>query len=215
MSALTEFLQQVAGTGEQITIAYGGGSRPGEPRPLYIIACSESEFKAYEGDTRHVKTYKIPKVLWAEDSAGNHVTNEEEHLRSFRVTLPKFESLEEYAAHLRPEFEKAGWHIHSEPNLFGVGVYFKNGKPKKTPSVAIRYFDPKDEDDAFYTSTGMNDASLASGITGRERPWRVDSWRFKEGKTFKKLHAAMEVFVHEVRASDPKEAKGMFAGQRH
>ncbi len=50
-------------------------------------------------------------------------------------------------------------------------------------------------------------------ITGRERPWRVDSWRFKEGKTFAQLERAFAVFMTEARASDPTTAKLLWAGR--
>ncbi|MCX5807747.1 MAG: hypothetical protein NT010_17030 [Proteobacteria bacterium] len=49
-------------------------------------------------------------------------------------------------------------------------------------------------------------------LTGRERPWRVDSWRFKQGKSFGLLHSAVELFLTEVRESNPGLAKQMFAG---
>jgi hypothetical protein len=199
----------MAGTGEIITIAYGGGSRPGEARHLIVASCSDSDFRAYEEGSGQAKQYKIEKVLWAEDSFGRKITTKD-HVHTVKSALPKFEALEQYVNFLKKEFESAGWYVHHSDGLFGVGTFFKNGKPKKTPSVAISYIDRST--DLLWDLEKNDLAAVKKEPTGRERLWRVDSWRFKEGKTFGLLHSAIELFVEEVRASDPQQAKGMFAG---
>lgn len=212
MKDLVEFLQNAAQTGEVITVAYSGGSRPGESRALSVASCSETELRAYEGGGRIQKQYKVAKVLWAEDSSGRRVTSQQ-GVQAFQAALPVFESLQQYAEHLLSEFENAGWHVHQAADSFGVGTRFKNGTPKKTPSIAISFIDRSI--DAVWDLEANDLVEVKKEPTGRERPWRVDSWRMKEGKAFDVLHSAIELFVSEVRASDPQNAKGMWAGRRY
>jgi hypothetical protein len=94
--------------------------------------------------------------------------------------------------------------------MLGVGTYFKNGKPRKTPSVAVAFFDRST--DLVWDLEANRTVEVKREPTGSERPWRVDSWRLKEGKSFGLLHSAVEMFLSEVRASDPRRAKGMYAG---
>jgi len=209
MKELVVFLQAMAGTGEIVKIAYGGGSRPGEVRQLIIASCSDSDFRAYEEGSSQTKQYKIHKVIWVEDSHGRKITYKD-NVQFFESALPRFETLEEYVDLLKSEFESAGWYVYKSNDLFGVGICFKNGKPKKTPSIAIRYIDRSK--DLVWNLEKNDFIEIKKEPTGRERPWRVDSWQLKEGKSFSMLHSAMELFVNEVRASDLQQAKGMFAG---
>jgi hypothetical protein len=126
------------------------------------------------------------------------------------VRIPALDSLPAYADYFRAELEAAGWHVHQETHLLGVGGYFKNGKPKKTLSVAIQFMD-RSTDFEFDLETG-DFVEVKKISTGRERPWRVDSWRFREGKTYGRLGSAIEKFLEEVHASDAKDSKGMYAG---
>ena len=209
MEHLIALIRQAKANGEEITIAYGGGSRPGNARKLHVVSFSDTEMRAIEPGKRIPKLYKLYKILWIEDASGYRVVNKEGCLEE-KNTLPIFETLDKYVTILKPEFEAAGWFVH-EPGLhFGVGTYFKNGKPKKTPSIAISYFGT-DGDDEFDTDQNENAESFYIGYSG-ERPWRVDSWRFAQGRTFKHLDSAMKCFVTEVRESNPNEAKSMFAG---
>jgi hypothetical protein len=55
----------------------------------------------YETGILIQKQYKIAKVLWAEDSLGERIINEH-HVQEFQSALPIFETLQQYADHLRP-----------------------------------------------------------------------------------------------------------------
>jgi len=144
MKTLVGLLQNVAKTGETITIAYSGGSRPGQARQLIIASCSETDFRAYENGVSQSKQYKVAKILWAEDSSGIKITNDESVL-AFESTTPRFDTLQEYANFLKSDLESVGWYIYQEHDMFGVGTSFKNGQPKKTPSIAVRYIDRSDD----------------------------------------------------------------------
>jgi hypothetical protein len=209
MKQLLEFLNKVRQTGEVITVAYGGGSNPGSSRKLIIASCSDDSFRAFDETQRVAKSFKASKVLWIKDHFGNIVTNPEPVTES-APRAADLETLEEYVELLRERFLAQGWHIHQSENFFGVGGYFKNGKPKKTPSIAIAFFLPTTE--TVYDLDKDDFVEVERQITGRERPWRVDSHTQKQGKTFSKLQSAMEFFVSEVEDSDPNSDKGMYAG---
>jgi hypothetical protein len=209
MKKMVEFFLGKAGTGEIVTIAYGGGSHPGESRQLIIVSCSDTYFRAYEGSSHQPKQYKIEKVLWVEDSSGTKITSRD-NVQALESALPTFESFDQYADFLKKEFEHAGWYVYQSDDLFGVGTCFKDGKPKKTPSIAVSYINRSN--DIVWDLEKDDLVTVKKEPTGRKRPWRVDSWRFKEGRSFQSLHSAMELFVKEVRASDPQHSKGMFAG---
>jgi len=126
------------------------------------------------------------------------------------LTIPQYESISSFADEYRDTLAELGWHIHEEKDFFAVGGYFKNGKPRKTPSVAISFFDRSTEE--VFDGTINDFVEVNRELSGRERPWRVDSWRFREGKTFSLLQSALQLFLQEVRDSDHENSKGMFAG---
>ena len=211
MSQFIKMLQDAAGTGEIITVAYGGGSRPGQPRSLTVSSCTTTEVFIREVDNNTPKQYKLNKILWVEDSSGQRITSEE-NTQAFianppsspaQPTLPPLETLNQYAAYLRYELEQAGWHIHQGPNLLGVGTYLKNGKPKKNPVIAVTYQDRSVE--TVWDLEKNDFVTRQRETSARDRPWRVDSPHIS-GKTFSQLSRAMELFIAEVRASSPQQA---------
>jgi len=199
MKEIIDLLQTAVETGEVLTLAYGGGSNPGASRKLIISSCSGDSFRAFDEVQRIVKSFKIEKVLWVKDNAGNEISNEVAIIDPAKKT-PKLESLTDYVTLLRPKLDAAGWHIHESENFFGVGRYFKNGKPMKTPIVSIAYFLPTTE--LIYDLEEDDFIEVNKELTGRERPWRVDSHRLSQAKTFGVLHSAIEFFVAEIEATN-------------
>lgn len=206
---LLKMMKDNAGTGEIVTLAYAGGSRPGEAREVAIVSCDAEKAVIREPNSRFNKTYKFKRILWVEDRSGSRIYNEQPKENSQR-RLPILRSLRDYSDLLAPRYERGGWHVESTEDCLSVGTFFKNGKPKKTPSIAITFFDRTKEE---VWDDKIGDFKIVERrLTGRERPWRIDSWRFKEGKTYRGLDVAMEVFAAEVEESNPESAKGMFAG---
>ena len=119
------------------------------------------------------------------------------------------QALAYHAQPYRAELLAAGWHLYEEEG-FGISGRFKNGKPKKTPSVWIRYFDRSTENVLDLESGEF--VTITREFTRQPRPWRVDSWRFAEGKSLADLPAAFALFLEEAGASDPFTAKGVWAG---
>jgi hypothetical protein len=151
------------------------------------------------------KQYKLDKILWVEAGGVREGANS---MPGF--SLPAFQSLAEYSKHFRVEFESLGWYIRESDASFAVGSFFNNGKPKKTPSVAISFCERTTG--SVYDLDVDDFVGVPREISGHERPWRVDSWRYKAGRTFGSLQKAMWEFYNEVIASDPRNSKGMFAG---
>ncbi|HCB30556.1 MAG TPA: hypothetical protein DEP50_07430 [Acinetobacter lwoffii] len=207
MSKISEFIQTYIGAGVTVVIAYSGGSRPGAARDVIPISCTDFELEAVEPGVRIKKRYKLVKVLWA-CVGSEKVINDQ--MQDNQENLKIFDSLSSCANYFREEFISLGWFVHEDDGFFGVGCHFKNGKPKKSPSIGLSYVDRSTE--LSYDADANDFVEVKRELTGRERPWRVDSWRLREGKTFSLLSSAVQLFLREIRDSDPKTAKGMFAG---
>jgi hypothetical protein len=205
MTSIEKILQGVVGTGEIITLAYNGGSRPGQARQVVPISLSNQKLVAVEPATHLSKHYKTELIAWIELSSGEHISNSEAAPPPVKSNIPTFDTLAEYAKHLVPELQNAGWHIYESETSFAVATSFKNGKPRKTPSVSIQYFDPTVE--TIFDFESGNLKTVPRKLTGREKPWRIDSWRLKQGRSFGQLRKAFEIFLEEARASDPTRAE--------
>jgi hypothetical protein len=233
---VAQLLQRVAGSGETVTIAYNGGSRPGQARPVVPISVSSSNLVASERGAKVNKTYKLALIAWAELSSGVRAINAQvsplvapKPPPRIVPDIPNLGALAAYVEHYRAELTAAGWHLYEEPSSFGVATRYKKGTPKKTPSIWLRYFEPNVgtstetfTDTALVLSVGA-DGELESHVETIEqkpatrrpaRPWRVDSWRLPTGKTFRDLQPAFALFIDEVRSSDPVTAKGAFSGRK-
>jgi len=217
MQELESFLRKNIGEHRQISLAYSGGSNPGGVREIIITGIHDGDQGLYisgyppgEVGRPSTKNYRLSRIIWASDELGSKVINNEveESPNSTKgpvPELPYFYSLEKYAEHFVSGLVGAGWHVTSDPSLLSIGTFFKNGKPKKTPSVAIS-FDPIPSESA-HDHSGVSGASVSSpGEHVRSRPWCVSSWRFKRARTFSDLHHAIQVFAQEAIESDPSTA---------
>ena len=213
MASVTELLRSIAGSGETVTLVYNAGSRPGQARPVVPVSVTDGALVSVEPGSRVNRTYKLDRIASVELSNGSRATNEQATPPDIAPALPdvpNLKTLTEYVEHFRAELTAAGWHLYEEDGSFGIATRFKNGKPKKTPCVMIRYFDRSTE--VVFDLEAEELKTVPRELTGRERPWRIDSWRFKEGKTLAELQPASALFMAEARASDPTTAKGVWAG---
>jgi hypothetical protein len=208
MTSIVELLTRTVGTGEVLSITYNVGSRPGQARKVVPISLTDEELVAVEPGSDTNKHYKLNRIALIELSSGQRAINPEA-VPPVISDIPILETLAEYIERFGPEFQAAGWHIYQSETSFAIATRFKNGKPRKTPSVQIEYFD-RSVETVFDFGTGEL-TQVKRDLTGRERPWRVDSWRFKQGQSLAQLHRAFEVFVQEARASDPNTAKVLFS----
>ena len=212
MASVTELLRSIAGSGETVTLVYNAGSRPGQARAVVPVSVSNDGLVAVEPGSRVNKTYKLDRIASVELANGLRAANEQvtPPVVSALPDVPDLKTLAEYVEHFRSELIGAGWHLYEEEGSFGIATRFKNGKPKKTSSVLIRYFDRSTE--VVFDLDEEELKTVPRELTGRERPWRVDSWRFKEGKTLAELQRAFALFMAEARASNPATAKSVWAG---
>ncbi|WP_137921530.1 hypothetical protein [Hydrogenophaga sp. 2FB] len=204
MDGVRELLQRAAESGELVTIVYNGGSKPGHPRPVLPLSIQGGVLSAREPKTRVAKSFKLQKI--ASVTIGETLTAS--NASAIPITtpaVPVLGTLMDYAALFGPDFRAAGWNIIEGENMLAVGTYLKNGAPKKTPSVSLEFVDRSIEE-VFDWETGEIGTQKRE-LTGRERPWRVDSWMQPQAKSFSELPKAMEMFVQEVKSSNPQTAK--------
>lgn len=235
MTSIADLLSGAVESGDVVTICYNGGSRPGEARQVIPMALSKEKLIAVvpSGPGTN-KTYKLDLIAWVELPSGERALNEHAQPtvlpkppKRIVPDVPDLGALAGYVEHYRDELHAAGWHLYVDHESIGVAGYFKNGKPKKTPSIWLRYFPlgaPNSSNAVSETSLVMSigpDGGLETRIETMERaaprlkprPWRVDSWRLPTGKTFTELRQAFALFLEEARHSEPTTAKGAFAGE--
>lgn len=198
-------LLAAASTGEVITLCYACGRRPGEARRIRVVSVEDDALKAVELDVGE-KTYKLAHIMWVEDSEGVRAPGPAQHAAPTPrpIEAPVFATLPEYAAHFIELWTRRGWHVRSDEQSLSVGTYFKNGKPKKCAAISLQYFGASVQ--WVWDDDVENMIQREVPLTSQSRPWRVDSWRFSQGKTFKSLEKAAALFLEEVEASDPAQA---------
>jgi hypothetical protein len=197
--SVQELLRSAMGTGETVTIVYNAGSRPGQPRRVVALSFTDDEVIIAEPGVHFRKHYKLNKIASVELSNGTRADNLTA-VRDPEPSAPSMDTLAQYAEHFGPELRAAGWHVFSSEEQLAVGEYFKNGKPRQSAVVSIAYFEPTGQlyVDVFAPGGDLEVKHLPT--TGHERPWRVDSPRQTQGRTFKDLRSAMSHFIDEVRA---------------
>jgi hypothetical protein len=200
MASTIELLQRAAQERLPISITYNGGSKPGETRQLLPVRVADGSLSAREPGVASEKMFKLAKisrvVLPNGDAADNALV---EPISSYKT--PVLSSLSEYAEYLRPLYESKGWNVVTDAERFGVGRFLKNGKPRKSLAIYVSFQDRTTEELLEFKTMTM--VERPRELTGRERPWRVDSDRQPQGKSFKELHVAMEFLATEVSLSSP------------
>jgi hypothetical protein len=204
-TSLIGLLNAAASSGEVVTLCYAEGSRPGEARRVRVVAVSGDTVKAVELDVGE-KTYKLAHVMWVEDSPGVRESSlaQDAALAPQTSGWPVFSTLAEYAAYFRQIWTERGWNVCVDDESLSVGTYFKNGKPRKNAAISLRYFGASVQ--WVWDDEAGNMVQREVPLTPQSRPWRVDSWRFRQGMTFYSLGKAAALFLAEVEASDPAQA---------
>lgn len=207
MTNTLELLQRAIESGEPITIVYNGGSTPGRRRQVIALSTTADELVAREPGARQAKHFKLAKIASASLDGEAEVANPDA-APAEELLAPRLATIAEYVAHFKPKYAAEGWNIFEGSQSFGVGTFFKNGSPRKTPLVNIQFVD-RTEVHEFDFETGEVTVGKKE-LTGRERPWRVDSNRLPQGKAFGDLQKAMECFAKEV-AESTRPTKGNYA----
>jgi hypothetical protein len=195
MPTIHSQLSALIGSGATLVLTYNGGSRPGQERAVIPVALTPEELTAREVGQRSAKSYKLAKIAKVRTLEGETLTNTAA-LPVIVSALPEFESLQEYIPYFKQRADSAGWHAEATENSFAIHGYFKNGKHRKGSVASIRFVDRSANVvvDVFTGEVVEEEVE----ITGRERPWRVDSKRMGDGKSFALLHRAASLFLEEL-----------------
>ena len=197
MPSIVEVIQSAISDSDPVSIVYNGGSRPGVSRIVIPVSLTTDELIAREPTARVAKHFKLEKIASASLSTGEQAMNTEVAPVPVQFA-PNLDSFIEYATFFRDSLKDSGFNIIESENYFAIAGFFKNGKPRKTPVASIQFVDRSTETVLNFDSGEVEE--LKREVTGRERPWRVDSTRFKEGKAFGQLNKAAELFLQEVHA---------------
>ncbi len=204
MPSLIDFLHQAIQAGENIKIVYNGGSTPGRARYVFPIALSKNKLTAREIDGSLAKHFNLDKISSASSLDENVIAQPTTAAPGGAIeiiAIPVFSTLAEYAEYLRDTLHSKGWNVIEQTNTLGVGLFFKNGKPKKTLNIYIEFVD-RSTDVVFDWETGET-TSQPRNMTGRERPWSVTSWRRDRSRSFVDLHHAASFFAEEALLYEP------------
>lgn len=197
---IEQALRRAIDNAEHVQLVYNGGSYPGEERPLIPVRLSSDQLIAKEPGLDVLKPFTLRKIESLALKDGTFAVNEEAEPLVQRST-PYYVSLDEYIAYFRPKLAAAGWNVFEGPELLGVGRFTNGGKPRKHPCVAIKFMD----------RTVQEKLDIQSGelfiehkeLTGRERPWRVESESEVQAKAFADLQRAIEFFAQQVAKTSP------------
>lgn len=115
--------------------------------------------------------------------------------------IPRLETIDLYIQKFSQLLTDRGWIVSGDNDNLAVFSKFKNGKVRKGPAVSLVFYDRSTEERLNYDTLEFE--VVERQLTGRERPWRVDSWRFGEGQTYSTLKGAMTCFITEALNIDP------------
>lgn len=158
-------------------------------------------FLAREPSISREKSFKLKKVASVTLKDGRAAVNKTVSAIPPPSDVPALSTILEYIAHYQPQLEALGWHFYADDERFGVAALLKSGKSRKHPTITVSFFD-RSLQEVFNPDTGEIER-VKKTLTGRERPWRVDSYNMGQAKSFAELHQAVELFVAEVKKLIP------------
>lgn len=204
MSEIARLLQLAAERGEIAEIVYNGGSYPGQSRSIIPVLVGLETVFAREPGLSREKNFKIAKIATVTLKDGTTFANcNVVPISAVKSSLFPMDTLADYATLLGEQYETLGWHVYRDDagQSFGVAALLKSGKPRKWPTISISFVD-RSVSLEFDISTGEL-YEQKKALTGRERPWRVESYLQPQAKAYGELHLAMEFFVAEVGKGNP------------
>ncbi len=183
-------LLTAATAGETVRIVYRRGSQPGTVREIMPLAITDEEVRARDLASGIDKSFKLAYVELAgpETTAPAYDAGPPgEDTRSVRAAL------DPHVAELRA----LGWHVETTDTSVSVHRYFRNGKPRKGPDVAILF--NEFAVDAWDDGHGWRGDAVKS-----TRPYYVSSPNFDRARTVARLSLAVALFLEEARKLAPR-----------
>lgn len=149
-----ERLKVAAEAGETFTIIYHGGSQPGRKRQITPTKVTQRELRARDEASGTMKNYLTERIeVVSNDSpAKEYVVGEKD--------IPEYSSLTEAFEGRIAELKSLGWHVDLSEKGISLSRYFKNGKPRKSPDVAIHKRSSPDFEDLNEFDKGENHVDL-------------------------------------------------------
>lgn len=200
MDEMRNALRGALERGESVSIWYQGGSTPGRQRTVELTHVGDSEIVGIEAPDLLEKSYLLRGISRVEVATGewfeNHAAVLEDHSRE-----PEASDLEFFRERLEVSLRERGWIVVSEAGSLAVRRYFKNGKPRKTDAASVSFVD-RSSIEALDLDTGRM-VSVQIPISGKERPWRIESERLSQAKTFRSIAAAVEALQTEIASMPP------------
>ena len=185
-----DVLMAAIDTGEILTIIYQGGRHPGAARQIQPFQIEDNKIRALDIESGMRKQFIISKIEITDESAlQQEYVPDIYHRESVSV-----EDLIEYHSE---KMKKLGWVVVAADNKIELFLRFKNGKPRKTPSVGIYY--QENVLDYFDDSEGEEAVAV---YRKSKRPW------YAGGKSFKNPQHAFQAFIDEAVKHAPPPADG-------
>ncbi|MBN3757498.1 hypothetical protein G3N95_31545 [Paraburkholderia sp. Tr-20389] len=207
MTTVEELLMSAVESKSEVVIIYNGGSHPGKPRPIIPIDIRENSVFAREPGLAREKTFHLNKISRVTHADGATAEN----VMVAPVVAPGIltcSTFDEYVVKLRSQYLERGWFVIHDAveQRFGISRFLKNGAPRKKAAIQIAFVD-RSKEVVFDIDTGEV-AVREKPLTGRERPWRVDSELQPQGKSFARLQDAFAFLSKDIDSADPKAPVG-------
>lgn len=186
---IIKYLSKAIESGEELTIIYHGGSKPGEMRKIIPRSIDGDTLKAVDTKYNRVKSFSIKKIQILDEN------NEILKLDFVEVQIeenpnPKL-TIEKIYQIYKDTLEGLGWQVSFLNNVddysnqityIGLHDSFKNGKPKATPTAYMYQSESK------------------------HRPFGVGSVRM-DTRTYSNLNNALKLFLEEAKNCEIKNPK--------
>jgi len=123
-------IETAIGTGEVLTIVYDGGSHPGTAREIVPLNVVNNNFLwALCIKTNEKKQFKLNKIT---------LCNAERKIDY--IDQPLYTSLTDVISKNIAALQARGWHVEYTDDHIYLSLFFKNGKPRKTPIVSFTFY---------------------------------------------------------------------------
>jgi DNA polymerase III subunit epsilon len=186
-------LRDAVDTGEILSVAYHGGSRPGALREIAPIRIEEDLVVAHCYDSGKVKAFRVSQIQVFRN--GKPITAFVPQEGNSRISA--FQDLSDVIAENRHELLALGWDVYADREDISLYRKFKNGKRRKHPDVRIQFIETTEE---WYFDPEME---CRSEVRKRARPWVIS---LRDGGTaFSRLDRAVERFMSEARKRAPSD----------
>lgn len=170
-------LHKAAEAKQPLEIIYHGGSQPGTRRRILPVRIGDTSMRATDLLYHEAKTFKLDRIeLPATGSqAPAYELVDELELERLRET-PLSQLSEPYRGHL----EALGWHVEISDQRVELYGRFKNGKPRRSPTVLLLYLPER-----------------------KHRKWYVNGPGLSSGQTFSHPGRALDLVVDQAQKHRP------------